>query len=234
VTPIKPEERPKLIALLAAVFVVFGYGAWQLFKPSGAGQPAPAAGTRVAERPPAGGPPQKFSRPTGGLKPATKDIFWSPAEATPKRQPKTLPKAPARRALVRKDDRPTDDRPTAGAHPTTDRKKVAESDVEAPPKQVPPAPVVPQKRLELVGVVSGTPAVAMILVNGREFFVRQGERLDRYHVAHIVMDKVLLTGQNSRIVLRVGAPVGGGSPAAAAAAAAAGAGAPVPVAAPAT
>jgi hypothetical protein len=218
-TPIKPEDRPKLIALLAAVFVVFGYGAWQLFKPRGGGQPAPPAGPRIAKLLPAPRPPQNVPTPT-------KDIFRPIRPlpgAAPKKQAETPPKAPNRPAAGREDDTPP-----AGVPPTPDRKKTTEPDVKAPPKPTPLVPVVPQKRLELVGVVSGKTALAMILVNGREFFVRQGERLDRYHVARIGMDEVLLTRQNSRIVLRVGAPVGGGSPAAA------GASAPVPTAAPAT
>lgn len=271
-TPIKPEDRPKVIALLAAVAVVFGYGLLQAAKilapGSGGGAATPVADTgtaapggvapaSVASAPagasgaanettaPATGAAPSSAAPAPGTVLVTNDrpivrpnLTKNPFKPLPPPEPVvgttpggtgTAAAAPSSPSRVTVDESPRQMRSTpadtpevaAPALPRTASKQ-ASAPPPAPERFVPPAPngprvlpapVVPAKPLQLVGVVWGTRPVAMIRVGGQEFFVRQGERVADYRVIGLGMENVTLrSDQQARFVLRVGDPPLGGAP----------------------
>lgn len=264
-TPIKPEDRTKVIVLLAAVALVFGYGLFNLFGPKNSG--SAVASTNAAAPPPAANgapaaaPPANTQVAASAPTERAPGAASAPAEIVPPEITQTTagsspvivtPELPRVRPDLESDPFVPLPPPVvvAPAAPASKPSTVIVRDVPSGPRSAPPAfvpeaktlpraqvptgqapmvpppvvlapragaispaPVVPAKPLQLVGVVWGARPVAMIRVGERQYYARQGERIADYRVVALGMEEVTLRGdKQARFVLRVGDPPLGGAP----------------------
>lgn len=218
---IKPEDRPKVIGLVGAIVVVFGVGGVNMAKQLGlfrSSAPAPEASTAAATPAPAPAPAGAsiasgatgtvatastlpLSNPSGPaltpgggpdpFRPIAPTVTATPAAAAPA-------PAPAGGGVTVRQINP------AGPVPVGGFPVVGPSPIVTPaPLQ--PAPV-PEQPLELIGVITGPDAIAMIRANQNEHFLHRGDIVQGYRIVRIAEDAVTLRRGKLGRVLRVGAP----------------------------
>lgn len=220
-TPTKAEDRSKIIALIAAIAVVFGFGAWSWWGRGGASprssspeatMAAPTADTASgASAYPAAvataGQPVVRSNPNNNPFQPVDPKIEPAAPGSPARGTLTPPRQPDPVVIV-----PTPlSRPIVNRTPRPPLEPLARQSFPGSVGTL-PAPVAPPREtpMELVGVVSGTgtsTAVAMIRAGQQQYLVRVGERIDRYKVARISSESVVLRRGSQARVLHIGLPV---------------------------
>lgn len=231
-TPIKPEDRPKAIALVAAIALVFGFAAWNLRARNSTAQSSPATTAAAPPAAPAAGafpwaqaapiaaeeqpvlPPDLNNNP---FRPIAAQATTAPI--TPARPAPAPPPAAASVTPVTPSPDFGSGGPARGAafDPLLLADKRPPLAPTPPSSSVAPAAVAPapETPLELKGVITGGAlrAVAMIRAGEQQYFVRVGERVKGYKIAAIAAEEVTLRRGESTRVLRIG----GGSAATAAA-----------------
>lgn len=212
-TPIRPEDRPKLIALASAIALVFAYGIYQLVG-SRVSSPSASAVAPVTPSTLPLDPPTQVDM--GALEPGQVSVTQRPIQDAsasrnpfepivsrnqppppPLKQPSPGSGKPSEKPFV-----PPGEKPRGSLSGGTGR--------TGGTGEIVPAVVIAQdKPMELVGVVSGTTSIAMIRTENKDRFVRVGDRVAGYRVAAIGTDVVRLRrGEKTRTLL-VGFPAVG-------------------------
>jgi hypothetical protein len=80
-----------------------------------------------------------------------------------------------------------------------------ESDVGSGPETDIEGQVPVATSLTLTGIIAGRPSIACIREDGQRYYVSVGEQIgERYRVQQIGRGQVILTGQEGRVILRMG------------------------------
>ncbi|MES2461711.1 MAG: hypothetical protein V4671_14095 [Armatimonadota bacterium] len=219
---IKPEERTKVIGLVSAIAVVFGIGGINVAKQAGLfgrAAPSPAKDTAAAPVPlPAVAPaPQTAVAPGAPLTASGIPAAGQPMPAMAEQKTAVLPpylSADPFRPIVAE----ATPAPVATPAPAAPRVTVTQvpNSGALPPGGFPfgvnarptitavlPAPV-PEPPMELIGVITGTDAIAMIRAGGGERFLHRGQVVNGYRIVRIDDDTVTLRRGKVGRILRVG------------------------------
>lgn len=229
-TPVKPDERRRVIGLLIAIAIVFGYAGYQILP-----NLLPKSGAVMV----AGSRPQSQADTAGQ---AGKETAAPPSTATTTQTPAPRRVATADQPVLPPDLRSNPFRPvTSRPRPTVVTPPPAPVPMPAPPPNrviITPAPTpggaaappnpVPRPRtvapqpsaaarptraerdLQLVGVVAGASSIAMIRAGSQEYFVGVGDKVGDYEVRRISAEKVTLVRGGKTRVLHVGGPPSSG------------------------
>ena len=219
---IKPEERTKVIVLVSAISLVFLVGGVNAAKQMGIGASSPAPSSTAAAGGPAGPeatPPAVPSTvlastgtgapsliPPAVSVPSAKMAVMTPyTEADPFRPavPEVTPVTPVATPVPSALSAPGIGAVTIKSIPTPYSNGVLQVREQGPAVTLGPAPV-PEAPLELIGVVTGQDAVAMIRSGAGEQFLHCGEMVQGYRVVRIGEDTVVLRQGHLGRVLRVG------------------------------
>lgn len=220
-TPIRPEERNKAILLIVAIIAVFGFGAYRLLGlGGGGGAAAPPTTTPVASAPATGplapppapggavGPPGQITPQPILPPPASQNPFrrvLSPDGAPPPSTSSAPPPKSGTGAMSVKEARNPRPAPQGASQPSFPSFTPGDGGMTGRAPVPPPE----ARSMELVGVVFGATSIAMIRTEGREHFVRVGDRVGGYKVAAISTDVVTLRRGDQTRTLRVGFPQDG-------------------------
>ncbi|HEY0866625.1 MAG TPA: hypothetical protein VGE01_04580 [Fimbriimonas sp.] len=180
---IRPEDRPKLIALLVAVIVVFGFVGLQIMKAVNPGGSAPTTET-VAKAEPAAeaaAPPEEDLIEVPALFASSTLNPFQTVLRDERRQP-VAPAAPRPRTISGRyfanDTVPTMPEPVGGD---------IETGIDGGAPTEPVRPVAPVVKLK--GIIYGSQPVAVVEVGGKEYVVRENESIDGGFVVRNIRDR---------------------------------------------